>query len=117
MRSRSCRSLQGIAHEPESHFGYFYQGKALEAQEKRTEAKEAYRQAIERAKRFEPAYQALLKLYEFDADLQEAIQLYEQFVSSVRPRDETFRKDFVRFLVKLTRLRASPGYSGADDCG
>ena len=91
---------QGIAHEPESHFGYFYQGKALEAQEKRTEAKEAYRQAIERAKRFEPAYQALLKLYEFDADLQEAIQLYEQFVSSVRPRDETFRKDFVRFLVK-----------------
>ncbi len=91
---------QGIAHAPESHFGYFYQGKALEAREKRTEAKEAYRQAIERAKRFEPAYQALLKLYEFDADLQEAIQLYEQFVASVRPRDETFRKDFVHFLVK-----------------
>ena len=91
---------QGLEHAPESHFGHFYQGKALEAQEKRTEAKEAYRQAINRTKRFEPAYQALLKLYEFDEDLQAAIQLYHEFEVSVTPRDNTFRKDFVRFLVK-----------------
>ena len=92
--------VQGIAQAPESHFGYFYRGKALEAQGKGPEAKEAYRQAITRADRFEPAYQALLKLYESDGDLQEAIQLYEQFVSSVTSRDMTFRKDFVRLLVK-----------------
>ncbi|MCY4614198.1 MAG: tetratricopeptide repeat protein [Nitrospira sp.] len=91
---------QGIAQAPESHFGYFYRGKALEDQGKGPEAKEAYRQAIERADRFEPAYQALLKLYESDGDLQEAIQLYRQFESSVTSRDETFRKDFVRLLVK-----------------
>ena len=91
---------QGLDHAPESHFGYFYQGKALEAQGKRTEAKEAYLQALTRAKRFEPAYQALLKLYEFEGNRQEAIDLYDRFVSSVTPRDETFRKDFVRFLVK-----------------
>ncbi len=91
---------QGIAHAPESHFGYFYRGKALEAQGKGPEAKEAYRQAIKRADRFEPAYQALLNLYESDWDLQEAIQLYQQFVSSVTSRDQTFRKDFVRLLVK-----------------
>ena len=92
--------IQGLEHAPESHFGHFYQGKALEVQEKRAEAKEAYRQAINRAKRFEPAYQALLKLYEFDEDLQAAIQLYHEFEVSVTPRDNTFRKDFVRFLVK-----------------
>lgn len=92
--------VQGIAHAPESHFGYFYRGKALEAQGKGSEAKEAYRQAITRADRFEPAYQALLKLYESDGDLQEAIQLYEQFVSSVTSRDKTFRQDFVRLLMK-----------------
>ena len=92
--------IQGMARVPESHFGYFYRGKALEAQGKGPEAKEAYRQAIKRAKRFEPAYQALLKLYEADGDLREAIQLYQQFVASVTPRDNTFRKDFVRFLVK-----------------
>ncbi|MDE0485909.1 MAG: tetratricopeptide repeat protein [Nitrospira sp.] len=91
---------QGLEHAPESHFGHFYQGKALEAQEKRMEAKEAYRQAINRAKRFEPAYQALLKLHELDEDLQAAIQLYHEFEVSVTPRDNTFRKDFVRFLVK-----------------
>ena len=91
---------QGLEHAPESHFGHFYQGKALEAQGKRTEAKEAYRQAINRAKRFEPAYQALFKLYEFDEDLQAAIQLYHEFEVSVTPRDNAFRKDFVRFLVK-----------------
>ena len=91
---------QSLEHAPESHFGHFYQGKALEAQGKRTEAREAYRQAINRAKRFEPAYQALLKLYEFDEDLQAAIQLYHEFEVSVTPRDNTFRKDFVRFLVK-----------------
>lgn len=92
--------VEGIAHAPESHFGYFYQGKALEAQGKGAEAKNAYRQAIDRAERFEPAYQALLKLYESDGDLQEAIQLYQQFIASVTPRDKTFRKDFVRLLVK-----------------
>ena len=91
--------VQGIAYAPESHFGHFYQGKAFEAQGKAAEAKEAYRQAIERSERFEPAYQALLNLYESDGDLQEAIQLYQQFVSSVRPRGNTFRKDFIRFLV------------------
>ena len=91
--------VQGIAHAPESHFGHFYRGKAFEAQGKGTEAKEAYRQAINRAERFEPAYQALLNLYESDGDLQEAIQLYQQFVSSVKPRGNTFRKDFIRFLV------------------
>ncbi len=91
---------RGLDHAPESHFGYFYRGKALEAQGKRTEAKEAYRQTIERAERFEPAYQALLKLYEFDGNLEEGIRLYEQFVASATPRDETFRKDFVRFLMK-----------------
>ena len=91
---------QGLDHALESHFGHFYQGKALEAQGKRTEAKEAYRRAINRAKRFEPAYQALLKLYEFDEDLQAAIQLYHEFEVSVTPRDKTFRKDFVRFLVQ-----------------
>ncbi len=91
---------QGLDHAPESHFGYFYRGKALEAQGKRTEAKEAYRQTIKRAERFEPAYQALLKLYEFDGNLEEGIRLYEQFVASATPRDETFRKDFVRFLMK-----------------
>ncbi len=91
--------VQGVAHAPESHFGHFYRGKAFEAQGKGTEAKEAYRQAIKRAERFEPAYQALLNLYESDGDLQEAIQLYQQFVSSVRPRGNTFRKDFIRFLV------------------
>ncbi len=101
-RSREAETViaQGLDHAPESHFGYFYQGKALEAQGKRTEAKEAYLQAINRAKRFEPAYQALLKLYEADGNLREAIDLYDAFVSSVTPRDETFRKDFVRFLVK-----------------
>lgn len=91
---------QGLEHAPESHFGHFYQGKALEAQEKRMEAKEAYRRAINRTKRFEPAYQALLKLYELDEDLQAAIQLYQEFEVSVTPRDNTFRKDFVRFLVE-----------------
>ena len=91
---------QGLEHAPESHFGHFYQGKALENQEKRVEAKEAYRRAINRAKQFEPAYQALLKLHEFDEDLQAAIQLYHEFEVSVTPRDNTFRKDFVRFLVK-----------------
>ena len=91
--------VQGIAYAPESHFGHFYQGKAFEAQGKGAEAKEAYRQAIKRSERFEPAYQALLNLYESDGDLQEAIQLYQQFVSSVRPRGNTFRKDFIRFLV------------------
>ena len=91
--------VQGVAHAQESHFGYFYRGKALEAQGKGPEAKEAYRQAITRADRFEPAYQALLKLYESDGDLQEAIQLYQQFVSSVTSRDKTFSKDFVRLLV------------------
>ena len=91
---------QGLEHAPEFHFGHFYQGKALEAQGKRTEAKEAYRQAINRAKRFEPAYQALFKLYEYDEDLQAAIQLYHEFEVSVTPRDNSFRKDFVRFLVK-----------------
>ena len=92
--------VQGIAHAPESHFGYFYRGKALDAQGKGPEAKEAYRQAIKRAERFEPAYRALLKLYESDGDLQEAIQLYRQFGASVTPRDNRFRKDFVRFLVQ-----------------
>ncbi len=91
--------VQGIAYAPESHFGHFYRGKAFEAQGKGAEAKEAYRQAIKRSERFEPAYQALLNLYESDGDLQEAIQLYQQFVSSVRPRGNTFRKDFIRFLV------------------
>lgn len=92
--------VRGIAHAPDSHFGYFYRGKALEVLDKGTEAKEAYRQAIEKAERFEPAYQALLKLYESDGDLQEAIQLYQEFVASVTPRDNRFRKDFVRFLVQ-----------------
>ena len=92
--------VQGIAHVPESQFGYFYRGKALESLGKASEAKEAYRQAIEKAERFEPAYQALLKLYEADGDLQKAIQLYQQFVSSVTPRDNSFHKDFVRFLVQ-----------------
>ncbi len=92
--------VQGIAQAPESQFGYFYRGKALEAQGKGTEAREAYGEAITREARFEPAYQALLKLYESDGDLAEAIQLYRQFVSSVTPRDNTFRKDFVRFLVQ-----------------
>ena len=50
---------QGMAHDPRSHLGFFYQGKALEAQEKTAEAKEAYRQAVAMAERFEPAYRAL----------------------------------------------------------
>ena len=90
--------VQGIAYAPESHFGHFYQGKAFEAQGKAAEAKEAYRQAIERSERFEPAYQALLNLYESDGDLQEAINSHQQFVSSVSLAG-SFRKDFIRFLV------------------
>ena len=91
--------VQGIVRAPESHLGYFYRGKAFEAQGKGVEAKEEYRHAITRAERFEPAYQALLKLYEDDGEIQEAVRLYEQFVSSVTLRNNKFRKDFVRLLV------------------
>lgn len=92
--------VQGIAYAPESHLGYFYRGKAFEAQEKGAEAKEDYRHAITKAERFEPAYRALLKLYESDGEIQEAILLYERFVSSFTPRNNKFRNDFVRLLVK-----------------
>ena len=90
----------GLTHAPDSHVGYFYQGKAFEAQGKDSEAKEAYRQTIDRAKRFEPAYQALLRLYESNQEIQDAIQLYQQFMSATGPGNKTFRKDFVRLLVK-----------------
>ncbi len=91
---------RGIAHAPQSHLGYFYRGKALETQGKRAGAKDAYRQAITRADRFEPAYQALVKLYESDGDLQEAMQLYERFMASGTPHAQNFRNDFVRLLFQ-----------------
>lgn len=91
---------QGIAYAPQSHLGFFYRGKAFEAQGKKAEAQEDYRQAITRAERFEPAYRALIKLYESDGDLPQAIELYDRFLSSGHPRGATFRQDFVRLLLK-----------------
>lgn len=96
---------RGIAHASQSHLGYFYRGKALEAQGKNARAKEDYLNAITRAERFEPAYQALAKLYEADGDIQEAIRLYERFVASGAPRDQNFRNDFVRLLLQHKQYR------------
>ncbi len=94
---------RGLAHAPQSHLGYFYRGKALEAQGKNARAKEEYRQAITWAERFEPAYQALARLYESDGDIQEAIQLYERFVALRTPHEKNFRNDFVRLLLQHKR--------------
>ena len=91
---------QGMAHAPRSHLGFFYRGKALEAQGKTAEAKEAYRQAVAMTEQFEPAYRALIRLYEADGDVPRIIELSEQFLSSGTLRVAAFRKDFVRFLLK-----------------
>ncbi len=91
---------RGLEHAPQSHLGYFYRGKALEAQGKNARAKEEYRHAITRAERFEPAYQALARLYESDGDIQEAIRLYERLVASGASREKNFRRDFIRLLLQ-----------------
>lgn len=94
---------QGMVHAPRSHLGFFYQGKAFEVQEKTAEAKEAYRQAVAMAEQFEPAYRALIRLYEAEGDVPGIIELSERFLSSGTLRIAAFRKDFVRFLLKHQR--------------
>ncbi len=94
---------RGLPHAPQSQLGYFYQGKALEAQGERAGAKEAYRQAIIRAERFEPAYQALARLYESDGDIEEAIQLYERFAAFGTSHETHFHNDFLRLLMQHKR--------------
>ena len=94
---------RGLAHTPRSHLGLFYRGKALEAQGKTAEAKEAYRQAVAMTDQFEPAYRSLIRLYEAEGDVPRIIELSERFLSSGTLRIAAFRKDFVRFLLKHQR--------------
>ena len=94
---------RGLAHAPQSHLGYFYRGKAMEAQGKRAGAKEDYRHAITLAERFAPAYQALVMMYESEGNIGEAIQLYERLVTSGTPHAKNFRNDFVRLLLQDKR--------------
>ena len=94
---------QGMVHAPRSHLGFFLSGKALEVQGKTAEAKEAYRQAVAMAEQFEPAYRALIRVYEAEGDVPRILELSEQFLSSGTLRIKAFRKDFVRFLLKHQR--------------
>ena len=91
---------RGLVHAPQSHLGYFYRGKALEAQGRHARAKEDYRHAITRAERFAPAYQALALLHESDGNIQEAMQLYERLVTSGAPHAKNFRNDLIRLLLQ-----------------
>lgn len=94
---------QGMAHDPRSHLGLFWQGKAREAQGRTAEAKEAYRQAVAVTEQFEPAYRSLIRLYEAEGNVPRIIELSERFLSSGTLRIADFRKDFVRFLLKHQR--------------
>lgn len=67
----------GLVRDPESHLGYFYRGRALEAQGRRDEAKEDYRRAIARAAQYVPASRALARVLEAEGDVAGAIGVFE----------------------------------------